>query len=50
MKLFGRLFFPKAQPYRRLKNMRELAVAIILGVLLAAAVALGFYFNHEHGR
>jgi len=50
MKLFGRILFPKAQPYQRLKNMRELAAAVILGVLLAAAVGLSIYFTNRHAR
>jgi LPXTG-motif cell wall-anchored protein len=50
MKFFGRLFFSKSPPYQQLKNMREMTVAIILGVLLSAIVGLVIYFKNKNAQ
>jgi hypothetical protein len=50
MKLFGRLFFPKSPPHQQLKNARELATAMILGVLLASAIGLFMYFHNKNAH
>jgi hypothetical protein len=47
MKLLGRLFFPKAQPHEQRRNLRELAAAIILGVLLSALIGWLIYLNNQ---
>jgi hypothetical protein len=51
MKLLGRLFFPKAPPHEQRRNVRELTVAIILGLLLSALICVFiFYLNSRRGH
>jgi hypothetical protein len=44
----GKKKFPKKQAHRRSRNFHELWTAVIVGVLLAAVVALAFCFNYKH--
>jgi hypothetical protein len=51
MKLLGRLFFPKAQPHEQSRNICELTVAVISGLLISAVVCVFiFYLYNKHGH
>ena len=49
-KFLGKMLFPKAPPYLQDKYVRELQVAVIVGVVLAVGIASGLYFNYKHQR
>jgi hypothetical protein len=50
MKFFGRLLFSKSPPHQQLKNVRELAVAIILGLLLSVIVGMSIFFKNKNAQ
>ncbi len=41
---------PKKQAHRRSRNTHELWTAVVVGVLLAAVVALAFCFSYKHNQ
>jgi hypothetical protein len=47
MKYLGRVLFSKSPPHQQQKNMRELVVAIILGLLLSSIVGFVIYFKNK---
>jgi hypothetical protein len=47
MKLLGRIFFPKAQPHEQSRNIRELAVAVIFGLLLSAVICVFIFYLYN---
>ena len=48
MQWMGKIIFLKARPHQQRRKIRELTVAVILGVLLAAAVGLSIYFKNKN--
>jgi hypothetical protein len=49
-KFLGKMLFPKAPPYLQDRYVRELQVAVIVGVVLAVGIASGLYYNYRHQR
>ena len=50
MKILGKLFFPKSPPHQQLKNAREMAVAVIIGVLVSAVIGVVIIFTNRHAH
>jgi len=50
MDWLGKLLFPRAQPHERRRKLRVLTAAVIVGLLIAAALGLGFYWFNARGH
>ena len=50
MDWLGKLLFPRAQPHEQRRKLQALITAVIVGLLIAAALGLGFYWFNARGH
>ena len=50
MDWLGKLLFPRTQPHEQRRKLRALTAAVIVGLLIAATLGLGFYWNNVRGH
>jgi hypothetical protein len=46
----GKLLFPRSQRHEQGRKLRALTAAVIVGLLIAAALGLGFYWFNARGH
>lgn len=50
MDWLGKLLFRQAQPYEQRRKLQTLMLAVIVGLFIAVALGLGFYFINSRGH
>jgi len=46
----GKLLFPRAQRHEQRRKLRALTAAVIVGLLIAGALAAALYWFNAHGH